>query len=54
MFWLGKSATCSIANRPTSLLFGLKFSVLEKVNKRRNEIRIDHRLDLIEVSGGDV
>jgi len=51
---LSKSATCRIANRPTSLFFGLEVSVLEKVNKRRNEIRIDHRLDLIEVAGGDV
>lgn len=54
MFGFSKSPTCCIANRPTSLLFCLELSVLEKVNQGRDEIRIDHRLNLVEVAGSDV
>lgn len=54
LLWLCKSAASSIADCPASLLLGLEFSMLKQMYKRRDEIRIDDRLDLIAVTRGDI
>ena len=49
-----KTSTSGIADRPTSFFFSFELAMLKQVNKRRNEIRVDDRLDLIAIAGCDV
>ena len=54
LFGLSKSTTSSIANRPARFLLGFEFTMLQQVNKRRNKVRINNRLDLAEIACSDV
>ncbi len=43
-----------VADGPRGLLARLEVSVLQNLQQRGNQIRVQHSLDLIAVAGGDV
>ena len=49
-----KTARSSVGDGPTSFLARLKVAVLEEIDKRRNNVCIDHGLDLSRVASSDV
>ena len=51
---LSESTAGSVANGPTSLLFGFEFTMLKQMNKRRDKIGVNDRLNLIAVSGSNI
>src|SRR5262249_19707771 len=49
-----KTARSGVGDGPASFLARLKVAVLEKMNKWRNDVCIDHCLDLSRITSSDV
>jgi hypothetical protein len=54
LFGFGQSSAGCIANCPACFFLRFEITMLQHVNKGRNEVRINDRLDLITVASGDI
>jgi hypothetical protein len=49
-----KATARSIANGPASFFLGFKFAVLQQMDERGDEVRVNDRLNLIAITGCDI